>query len=295
MELKICKNKNNEGCGKEKPIEDFFFHVSKNSRDGLCSECIRKQRRHKRNKGRPHKVCFAEGCGKILNENNKRGYCTAHRSLSAEYQELLKKYRKDNRKDINEKMSDRRKTPEGIEYGKKYIVEHKREKSEKDKQYYNNNKEKRIKNSSEWLRRHPEVSAKCERYRRAKKLFVQENFLLEQEEITRDVFENKCLICKTTENICIDHFCPLNDGYALSLDNAILLCKSHNSSKGAKNPELFFTPEQFILAKELMKKAIEIYEELIENRDKEEQDEPKPDTESDCGSRKEQTITDNQA
>ena len=57
-------------------------------------------------------------------------------------------------------------------------------------------------------------------------------------------FNNQCFNCKSTEKLSVDHHYPLSKGFSLSINNAVLLCKSCNSSKSIKLPEYFYSPEQ---------------------------------------------------
>lgn len=50
-----------------------------------------------------------------------------------------------------------------------------------------------------------------------------------------------CVNCGSESDLCVDHFRPLSKGNALNIFNAIVLCRSCNSQKSAKDPEDFFT------------------------------------------------------
>ena len=57
-------------------------------------------------------------------------------------------------------------------------------------------------------------------------------------------FNFNCYICKTNKDLSIDHHYPLSKGFALTINNAVLLCRSCNSKKGKHFPEYFYSPEQ---------------------------------------------------
>lgn len=57
-------------------------------------------------------------------------------------------------------------------------------------------------------------------------------------------FNNKCFKCNSDKDLCMDHHYPLIKGFALTINNAVLLCRSCNSSKRDKLPESFYSPEQ---------------------------------------------------
>lgn len=62
--------------------------------------------------------------------------------------------------------------------------------------------------------------------------------------LVHERFENKCFNCASIKHLAIDHHRPLSRGYGLMINNAVLLCRSCNSSKLNKMPEDFYTVEQ---------------------------------------------------
>jgi len=57
-------------------------------------------------------------------------------------------------------------------------------------------------------------------------------------------FDNQCFKCGDKDDLTIDHHRPLGRGYGLSVNNAVLLCRSCNSSKGIRMPWDFYAPEE---------------------------------------------------
>lgn len=57
-------------------------------------------------------------------------------------------------------------------------------------------------------------------------------------------FNYQCFVCSSRNKLSIDHHRPLVRGYALTEENAVLLCVSCNSRKGIKMPEEFYSKEQ---------------------------------------------------
>jgi 5-methylcytosine-specific restriction endonuclease McrA len=57
-------------------------------------------------------------------------------------------------------------------------------------------------------------------------------------------FNHKCFNCGNTERLEIDHHYPLSMGFGLTEDNAVLLCRSCNASKGNRMPEDFYPEEK---------------------------------------------------
>lgn len=71
---------------------------------------------------------------------------------------------------------------------------------------------------------------------------MKEDFTIEEEAFVRDFWDNRCAICgksqaEETSTMPIDHWYPLSKGHALTMKNAVLLCRKHNSRKWKKPPE----------------------------------------------------------
>jgi hypothetical protein len=94
-------------------------------------------------------------------------------------------------------------------------------------------------------------------------MMLEENFTVEEAQATQQAFNHKCFKCGKKENLTLDHYYPLNKGFVLTLNNAMILCRSCNSSKSDLYPEEFFSTEDITLIEEIMKKAIEIYYSII--------------------------------
>jgi 5-methylcytosine-specific restriction endonuclease McrA len=67
--------------------------------------------------------------------------------------------------------------------------------------------------------------------------------------------QTKCVVCDIATNLSIDHVLPLSKGFGLKPGNAIILCRSCNSSKNARQlhqllPEV---AEKIIIAAEQFK------------------------------------------
>ena len=86
--------------------------------------------------------------------------------------------------------------------------------------------------------------AAAQRRRRDRKNKLDIHYSINDEKITRQIFNNRCFKCQSYDYLQIDHHYPLSRGYALSCHNAVLLCKFCNSSKGNKNPENFYSSQE---------------------------------------------------
>lgn len=80
--------------------------------------------------------------------------------------------------------------------------------------------------------------------RRDRKVNLDTNYSLQDQKLTRILFHEQCFKCEAKEHIEIDHHYPLSLGFSLSKDNAVLLCKSCNTSKNNTLPEYFYTQDE---------------------------------------------------
>jgi 5-methylcytosine-specific restriction endonuclease McrA len=76
--------------------------------------------------------------------------------------------------------------------------------------------------------------------RRARKQLVDETFTKEDAQYIYNQFDNRCYKCGSADKLRIDHHYPLSKGYALTRDNAVLLCNRCNVSKHNHEPEIFY-------------------------------------------------------
>jgi hypothetical protein len=106
------------------------------------------------------------------------------------------------------------------------------------------NKE-RYDNDSEFKQKMFNVHNTSNKKRRAMRNNVNEDYTKLDEQYTRKLFNHKCAICNSTDNLCIDHWYPLSKGHALSRQNAVLMCKSCNCSKHNKLPHRFYDAKTF--------------------------------------------------
>ena len=245
---KICNK-----CKTEKSLDCFYKH--KHQKDGLRAQCkaCHKERARFYRKQNSEKVAEYS---KTYRQKNKKCYkCRVEKSYLEFYKNRTNKdglhnlckacdkecgriYREQNKEYLTEyNKAYREENKEYLaEYNKNYYEENKEALSEYHKQYHQNNREVRRKHSR-----------KSNRKRRARKKAVQENFTAQDELNTRNLFGHKCFNCESKDNLAIDHHRPLSKGFALEPMNAVLLCKSCNSSKKNKMPEEFYNEEQLEL------------------------------------------------
>ena len=154
----------------------------------------------------------------------------------------IRKYQSEYREKNKERLIEYRKNNERIrQYNKKY---HEENKDDINKRHRKTHKE--------WYKNNYDKVVESGRRRRAKKKAVNENYTKEDEQYTRELFENKCANCGSTDNLCIDHHFPLSKGNALTRKNAVVLCTYCNCSKQDKLPEDFYQPDVLAQIEEVL-------------------------------------------
>lgn len=84
---------------------------------------------------------------------------------------------------------------------------------------------------------HPEACRKRSRLRRARARGVSECFTAEMEAFVLGFWGYRCAACGSDRDLCMDHWLPLHLGYALAVNNAVVLCRRCNRSKGPNLPK----------------------------------------------------------
>lgn len=233
-------------CDKIKPVSEFYRNSTKSfGYHTCCKDCDKKYyRKHKRRQKYPTRVrlkYFQQGllpCARCNKAKPLSEFTKAKDNSSTGYSNTCKECQKARRT------------------GSNYRAQYKR--------YHRSSSYKRIavqyrstgahrKNNARYCstEKGRKTGRAAQRKRRAKKNMVGENYTKKDEQITLKVFGQVCFRCGSTENICIDHFHCLNDGNALTITNAVPLCKVCNSCKQTKDPEEFFTKSEI---KEIQKR-----------------------------------------
>lgn len=180
---------------------------------------------------------------KLYREKNKK---LLKQKAKEYYKNNPMKYYKENRETIlnNRKL----KYLTDKEYKKLILKQH--------NEYRIKNKEKIFETQKIWTQKNKMLSNsyknKNNRKRRALKLMINECYSFEDEKYTRELFNNCCVNCGKNINLCIDHHYPLNKGNPLTKQNAVLLCRNCNSSKGDSLPEIFYTKEKLKYIEQLL-------------------------------------------
>ena len=200
-------------CKKTKSLGDFYSG-NYNYKCKVCHSIYSREYREK-NKSKIRKI--------------KKEYALKSKDKIIEYR---KEWRRKNieRIRIRDKKYNEKNKEKLIGYRKKRYEENKEKIRESNKKWSNDNKNL----MNQYKQAH-------KRRRRALSNKIKENYTLEDEKHTKELFENKCFNCSSTKNLCIDHNYPISKGFPLTRTNAVLLCRSCNSSKSAKLPEEFYS------------------------------------------------------
>jgi len=138
---------------------------------------------------------------------------------------------------------------------KKYREDNKEKIAQQKKTWANKNKERVRANHKRWRDLNPSKVIK----NRAAKHNIKESYTAADKLITLTEFNNRCFNCGSIENLHIDHHRPLSKGNSLTLQNAVILCRSCNSSKRAKDPEDFYGTKKCDLLDEKLKKIAQLH------------------------------------
>jgi hypothetical protein len=246
-------------CNKCRDLKDIGeFPKRKDSPDGhrnICKTCRKEYQtkyhteiKYRKKEIEPEGYKKCRKCGELKttdnfgrskkNKDGLKSYCKAcknkeskkHRENNPEY---YQKYREGNKE-------------KATEYGKEYRENNKTKLAQKAKKYAEINANKIQEYKKEWYEKNKDKVMNNKRRRRDRKVACGEEYSLKHRQITLIAFNYKCYNCGNDDKLHIDHHRPLIRGNPLSLDNAVVLCKTCNLSKGTKRPEDFYTADKCI-------------------------------------------------
>jgi len=228
VETKVCGH-----CKIEKDIDSFG--KDKGEKDNKCRTC---------------KVCMNEQ-GKRYREKNPGKAKESSRIYYANNKEKESQRKKEFRKIHYEKLN---------ESSRKYRAENKEKIAEYGKKHYKENidiiKEKaikyRIKNSEKIKQRNKiyrlanqERSNVLTQQYRARKSKLPSTLTVDQWEMIKQHFDNKCCYCGKEKPLAREHFIPITKEGGFTLNNIIPSCKSCNSSKFNRTFEEWYKNYRF--------------------------------------------------
>lgn len=211
METKICKK-----CGKDLPMTREYFTIAKGNKDGF-SNCCKKCRGFKN-----YGFSLATENKELKKQGLKKcKYCGEIKPIE-EYRMIGKTRRIEYCPDCEE-IAKKQKS----EYDKKYLEENKEHK----KEYYNIWK----KQGGQEIRRINEQT------RKARKKELENTLTIDEWKECLSYFDNKCAYCgDESEGLTQDHVIPVSKGGGYTKENIIPSCKHCNSSKCNKDLEAFY-------------------------------------------------------
>jgi hypothetical protein len=125
-----------------------------------------------------------------------------------------------------------------------YMKEYYEANKQKWKDGWEKHKEKNLEKARQWKKDNYEWVRDNNRKRRELKTISDYKFSKDYAKQVYSKFDNQCFNCGSKENLAIDHHVPLSKGKQLTLSNAVILCRSCNSSKKDKMPKDFYSKEQ---------------------------------------------------
>lgn len=203
-------------CGRSLPLN--MFHKENNRNDGLfywCKEC-------------------QSAYGKKYRQDNLE-------ELRAKDREYAEKHRAENREAINARRRElyHMNKQHYKDKAKKYYEKHKKQ----FKEYYVNNREQLLADSTRWSKENPEKVKVLNERRRSRKNALPATLTAKQWERIKNHFNNSCAYCGKEDDLQQEHFIPLSKGGEYTHNNIIPVCKSCNCSKN--NQDFFkWYPQQ---------------------------------------------------
>jgi len=252
MQTKTCTK-----CGVEKSVDEFTKRKptkSGDTRTTMCKMC--KGILCKLNKMR-RQLIMDEEYEKYLLAGVTKQCVQCNQTL-----EISKFYRKSSGKYF---VDSRCKECRIGEYNKLYQDEYRKlpkRKLQKEQHYIKHCEYVKTK-SKQWRADNPEKVLEQGRRRRAKKRGLNEQYSVDDKKYTLALFNNCCVNCGSPHDLCIDHHIALSKGHVLTKENAVVLCRSCNSKKRAKNPEDFYSNDKLLYIEEKLKEVTEEYRSLL--------------------------------
>ena len=118
--------------------------------------------------------------------------------------------------------------------GKQWYENNKEKKLSKAQEWLNKNKERMAELTSRWYRNNPEKVKARTHNRRAREKQVEGKFTKEELGNLYRKYDNKCLCCGKQGKLTPDHVIPLSKGGKNTIDNIQPLCLTCNLKKATK-------------------------------------------------------------
>ena len=227
MEYKTCTN-----CHCSFPATSDYFHKQTLGKYGVTSRCIECSR--KINNKHYQEVIKQDELRMVANRERGRKYYSENKDVCLA-----------NNKEWLENNKDHRK-----EYHSKYHFANKKHRNEDSLEWHNNHKEHCSKNyikwrndnldhrkkyEKEWCLAHAEQIRLKVQKRIAIKRSLPSTLTIDEWLSTKEAFNNRCCYCNRELPLTQDHFVPLTDDGAYSVNNIVPCCLSCNSSKSNKS------------------------------------------------------------
>jgi len=122
------------------------------------------------------------------------------------------------------------------------------------------NKEKKRKLNANWMKKNPDKNAQNTRRQEARKAKLPYTFAIEEWNLCKAYFENKCSYCGSySEKLHQEHFVPVVKGGGYTKQNILPACQWCNTSKGQKKFFEWYYKQAFY-SKEREKRVLDYLE-----------------------------------
>ena len=215
--MKICSK-----CKEKLPVNSFRKNIC--CKDNLAPQCkmctkIYKKQYFIKNKEKITKLGL-EYC-----EKNKVKIALYHKRYRSENLKKLTEYKKINYSNNKEHI---------LNQGKKYRMQNIEMCVKRSTNFYHKNKESIMKKQKVYYENHKEKFNMYSAKRRNLKKNSLVSLTVEEWNLIKEKFDNKCCYCGKEKPLAKEHFVALSKGGEFTINNIVPSCKSCNSSKGAK-------------------------------------------------------------
>ena len=213
-------------CGGEYPETSEYFGKSSRGKNGLkgwCKPCIAEYGKMRREKYPDY--------GKVHYQDNKEAYAANSKLWEQNNHDKVREDHKKWRENNLERQRElerlyRKNHPEThLMSCKKYLESHPTERSASNRKWSQNNPDK--------------IRVKTQR-RISKKNLLLSTLTVDQWQLIKKSFDNKCCYCGKENPLAQEHFIPMSNDGEYTHNNILPACKSCNSSKGTKDFALWY-------------------------------------------------------
>ena len=220
METKVCNQ-----CSNTFPFTSEYFTTDNRSKSGLtskCRSCNNKNRKAKYPQYKEKLVKWKQDHREEHSERKKKDYYK-HRESRRSH---AKQYYDENKETIRLARKITR---------EKYKEKNREKKNQDSRERYQKVKEHHRVICQRWKQENKELCNLQQQIRRSKKRELPSTLTIEQWEVVKQHFGNRCAYCGRKLPLAQEHFIPASHGGEHTHNNIVPACVSCNSSKTTKS------------------------------------------------------------